>query len=332
LGVPVNFVKYWWKRYKAVGHCNDMPRSGRPKVIPADTTQKVVVKVLELQSVTTATQDLIDSGDLPQGTARSTVYTTLMQRCGKLLKWGPQKYTPNITAANVVQRMSFARQHLNAGTNWAGVMAIDSCMFRLDRVGGRKGVWRLLEDGPQRAAGVPSHSRKGALHAYAGITAFGKTHLVFVSGTTGMRPSFKNGKGEWMKGVGAAEFQHVLQTKLVPSAEEIFSLAEVDSWQLLMDRAPAHAAASTQRWLQRHDVSVVSGWPGNSPDLNPIENLWGWMKAKLYRKDLRSVTHLRVALLQLWEQVPDYMLTHLMASVDRRLRNVIGRQGRYTGR
>jgi hypothetical protein len=301
-------------------------------LISDDTIQKLIVRLLELQSVTAATQDLIATGDLPQGTARSTVYTNLMRRCGNMLRWGPQKYAPNITTASAMQRLVFAKQHLNAGTNWAGVMAIDSCMFRLDRVGGRRGVWRLLEDGPQRAVGVPSHSRKGALHAYAGITAFGKTQLVFVSGTTGMRPSFKNAKGEYMKGVGAAEFQHVLRTKLVPAAEEIFCAAEVDSWQLLMDRAPAHSAASTQRWLQQHDVSVVSGWPGNSPDMNPIENLWGWMKAKLYRRQLRNITELKAAVQELWEQVPDYMLTRLMGSMERRLRDVVARQGRYTGR
>jgi hypothetical protein len=35
---------------------------------------------------------------------------------------------------------------------------------------------------------------------------------------------------------------------------------------------------------------------------------------------------------ELWEQVPDYMLTHLMGSMARRLRDVVARQGRYTGR
>ena len=24
------------------------------------------------------------------------------------------------------------------------------------------------------------------------------------------------------------------------------------------------------------------GWPGNSPDLNPIENAWSWMKKQLF--------------------------------------------------
>jgi hypothetical protein len=112
----------------------------------------------------------------------------------------------------------------------------------------------------------------------------------------------------------------------------MFYAAEVPAWQLLMDRAPAHAAISTREWLQRNGVSVVQGWPGNSPDLNPIENLWGWLKAKLYKMKLQNVHQLKAALLDLWAQVPDWMLTRLMASMDRRLQDVVARQGGYTGR
>ena len=36
---------------------------------------------------------------------------------------------------------------------------------------------------------------------------------------------------------------------------------------------PAHRAASTKQWHERHGVKLFGGWPGNSPDLNPIEFL-----------------------------------------------------------
>ncbi len=49
------------------------------------------------------------------------------------------------------------------------------------------------------------------------------------------------------------------------------------------DLAPAHTAKSSKSWLNDHGVGVLD-WPANSPDLNPIENLWGIVKRKMRNK------------------------------------------------
>ncbi len=45
------------------------------------------------------------------------------------------------------------------------------------------------------------------------------------------------------------------------------------------DLAPAHTAKITKSWLNDHGVGVLD-WPPNSPDLNPIEDIWGIVKRK----------------------------------------------------
>ena len=44
------------------------------------------------------------------------------------------------------------------------------------------------------------------------------------------------------------------------------------------DGARCHTAVSGMRWFQSHDVECLREWPANSPDLSPVEQIWGIMK------------------------------------------------------
>ena len=44
--------------------------------------------------------------------------------------------------------------------------------------------------------------------------------------------------------------------------------------------APAHKLKSVSKFLTEYNIKVLE-WPGNSPDLNPIENTWNYLENKL---------------------------------------------------
>jgi hypothetical protein len=74
----------------------------------------------------------------------------------------------------------------------------------------------------------------------------------------------------------------------------------------------------------------VLDWPGNSPDLNPIENCWSYMKQKLKadRFNTTSLPKLIFAIKRMWvEDMPASYFLNLAHSMPRRLKAVIANKG-----
>lgn len=85
--------------------------------------------------------------------------------------------------------------------------------------------------------------------------------------------------------------------------------------------------------FDRYDVRRV-WWPASSPDLNPIENLWGWMKAKIYKTNPRptSLPQLKDRIQEIWQSIPRELCIKLIDGMPRRVDEVIRQKGWYTSK
>ncbi len=93
--------------------------------------------------------------------------------------------------------------------------------------------------------------------------------------------------------VNAAIYQEMLEHIMLPSADKLYGDADFISQQ---DLVPAH---NTKSWFNDHGVTVLD-WPANSPDLNPIENLWGVVKRKMRDTRPNNADDLKAAIKATW--------------------------------
>ena len=128
--------------------------------------------------------------------------------------------------------------------------------------------------------------------------------------------------------VTAAAYQEILENRMLPSARDMF---HDQDYIFQDDGAPCHRAKSVKNWLSANDVGTIGDWPGQSPDINPIENLWNVMKLMVRNQGPKNRTELIEAVIYSWNHVVEKKtLQQLCDSMPRRLRAVINAKGNAT--
>ena len=121
-------------------------------------------------------------------------------------------------------------------------------------------------------------------------------------------------KGETMN---ADKYLDVLKNKAAPAMQR------AGATKFLQDGAPCHKAKKVKAWLQKKGWNLID-WPGNSPDLNPIENLWNCMKQELKNIHCPNLDRLQEEIKRVWHhRTSQQLCQNLIKSMPRRLAAVI---------
>ena len=109
-------------------------------------------------------------------------------------------------------------------------------------------------------------------------------------------------------------------------------LSDMSRFIFMQDGVPAHTANLTQSWCEKNFQKFwkKEWWPGNSPDLNPIENLWSNLKDSV--SQMENVTKLDDIISQVqkaWMAIDPKFLENLVTSMPNRIKSVILCHGDY---
>ena len=99
----------------------------------------------------------------------------------------------------------------------------------------------------------------------------------------------------------SGDYQGILEHNVQPSVRKLGLRRR--SWVLQQDNDPKHTSKSTQKWFNTKRWTVLK-WPAMSPDLNPIEHLWGDLKTAVGRRHPSNLGELEQFPQEEWAKLP----------------------------
>ena len=324
-------VKHWLDIYERTGDVQDQHRSGRKKALTGSAIKQFKQVVAEQEGpVLTSSRTC---AQLLQSALGVMVSARTVRRTLGTAGWkhGHGKKVIQISPNQKLKRLKFAQKHLSLRTKFSKWMFTDSKIFQLRRTSAKPGlkVWYSPEARPT----VPVVKHSQGLHVYVGVTKYGATKLLFVTGGGGRKSTHINPKtGQPHAGVSAAEYQEQVLPSLIKDGQDIFAQRSRwgSEWVFQQDGAKPHTAKTTKAML---DVElggrVVNDWPPSSPDLSWVENIWSWAERQLHthHPNLQSLAELEAALVQVFDTVPKEMLKNYVRGMPERLRRCVALGG-----
>ena len=221
------------------------------------------------------------------------------------------KKKPMLTAQHRRKRLQFALAHANwTVVNWSVVLWSDESRFTLFKNDGRVYVRRRQNEAFMNSCVVPTMK-----HGGGGVTVWGAMSF---RGTAFLTPITGN--------LNKDGYIDILANSAVPSAH---FLGYGNNFIFQDDGAPCHRARAVDQWKANNNIRSLE-WPAQSPDLNPIENLWKDLGKAVRNRRCRNLAELRQELGQCWGQIAARRCRSLVRSMPRRIRAVIRARGGYT--
>lgn len=275
--------------------------TGRPRLLSKRTSRKLQ---FEAGKTGSSARDL--KTELNLDVSIRTVQRVL-NTCN-YLTYCKKKTAPKLTNRHRENRLSFARANFNLGVGWRTLIFSDEKKFNLDGPDGFRYYWRDLRRDP--VALSKRQNGGGSVMVWGAFSYDGKSELAILSGNQ-----------------NAEKYIQTLSDYMLPFATSTLGL----NFRFQQNNASIHKANVTLEWLKSKNIDVLD-WPALSPDLNPIENLWGILARKVYAKNRQfsNVEDLREEILFQWRQIKKETLETLINSMDDRLFEVILRKGATT--
>ncbi|KAG2193075.1 hypothetical protein INT47_008900 [Mucor saturninus] len=278
------------QRFKQIGSYQRQATSGRPKKFI--NRDKRVLQRYVMKNRRSTLNKIMANVDV------NASINTFRKELRKLyLNSRIARKKPFINEKQRKRRLEFAKQHQNWSLeDWRKVIFTDESSFQTSSCSSVVRVRRRPNEVMLPSCLAPTfQSRRSSLSVWGGIGYNRRTNLVLLK------------KGER----SSAQF---INQVYEPFLKDFFNGSS--SAILMEDNALIHTSKVARKW--KKDMGIIClDWPPQSPDLNPIENVW--MMMKLARRNrlqfVKNISTLQMHVVNEWKKIEVEKINKLIDSM-----------------
>src|SRR6185369_4506371 len=307
--LPDSTVRSFIKRYDERGTLENQPRPGRPSVITERQKRLLVHETMKNRS--TSLHELTTNIGLE---VSKTTVSSCLHDVGIGSYVAAKK--PFISNENRKKRLIWCKEHINwSMPEWSSIIWSDESSVEIGQSSRRELVWRKAGERYNSDCLRPTFKsgRKS-------VMVWG----CFVGDRLGPLVICKEGC------MNSDDYIKILSDNL----KEFKNTIETEQDTILTyqdDNAKIHTSKKNREWKEQNGIESLP-WPAQSPDLNPIENLWKILKDRTQQRKPfpRTVEQLKAALREEWGKLEPDVLINLVNSMPKRVKMVIEAKGGHS--
>jgi transposase len=287
------------------------PKAGRPSRL-TEREKRALVRQITSGKADTAVELAHHLFQITEKCVATETIRSALKAQG--LKAIVKKKKPMLTKRHMRQRLEFAQKYREwTSADWRRVIFSDET--KINRLGsdGRRWAWKH----PSRQLSIDYIKPTlkfggGSLMMWGCMTSFGVGHACRIEGN-----------------MDADLYCQIIEGELMQTID-LFEL-RVEDIIFQHDNDPKHASKLATDCLIKNKISLLS-WPAQSPDMNPIEHIWGYLKKRLadYSNFPEGVNELWSRVEHEWEAISSAFCCNLIDSMPKRIHAVLKAKGGYT--
>ena len=259
--ISYSTIRHTWERYLSTGSIQYKQPAGRTKAL-SERDERSLVRDFISQPGKSIKGTFRLQGQHPiakSPISRRTIRRTL-RRKGLLPRTSDKG--KEVTTKNRKKRFIFASSHADwTSTDWSKVVFTDEAtLFPLKTR--TRVIWSYIKS--RRAPPFEESFQDKSVNVWGYLRYDGEMEIFRFEGTMRQKKYIEMIEDKIYKAIAPPRHE---------TARLIF----------MLDNASYHTAKSVKKWFRENSINPLT-WPAQSPDLSPIENVWGAIKNELWNQ------------------------------------------------